>query len=121
MSIELNQRRRRSAALAAAVQQVINSDLPDEADDMLDKFNQVADAFLAAVAKLPDLQSEIEDLRNRIRMDGEPGSLAINTGFKLPDDEPPPAPLPDSRFSLPSDSPKPTGYQPGPFTLPDGD
>ncbi len=121
MTIQAIERRRRSAALAAAVQQVINSDLPDEADEVLDRFNQVADAFLEAVAKLPALQSEIEDLRHRIKMDGEPASMAINSDFKLPDDEPPAQPLPDSRFSLPTDSPKPTDSKPGPFTPPDGD
>ena len=124
-SLELHQRRQR---LARTVTQVINSDLPDDTDAWLAKFHTEADKFISAMDQgLPALrqalEAELADIGRRIKIAGagKPPSMAINTGFKLPDDEPPAQPLPDSRFSLPSDSPKPTAPKPGPFNLPDDD
>ena len=116
-----NQRRRR---LAAATTTVIHSSLPDQSTDdaLLTEFHSIADQFLEAAAKLPAMKDHLEDLRHTIAMASEPPTAAINSDFKLPDDEPPPAPLPDSRFSLPSDEPPLIpDNQPGPFTPPDSD
>ena len=128
MTIQAIERRRRSAVLAAAVTAVHTADLPDDTDAWLAKFHTEADKFISAMDQgLPALrqalEAELADIGRRIKIAGagKPPSMAINTGFKLPDDEPPAQPLPDSRFSLPSDSPKPTAPKPGPFNLPDDD
>lgn len=130
MSKETIERRRRSAALAAAVTAVHTADLPDAADpgEVIARFSKAADEFIDALERgLPALtkalQRELAGIERDIKIAGagEPPSTAINSGFKLPDDEPSPTPPPDGPFRLPSDAPKPADHAPGPFTLPDGD
>ena len=128
MTIEMNQRRRRSAALAAVVTEIQNADLPDDYDEVIARFSTAADQFIESMERgLPvlrqALEKELADLHRNIKIAGagKPPSFSINSGFRLPDDEPPAQPLPDSRFSLPTDEPRTQAPKPGPFNLPDDD
>ena len=128
-AIEAITRRRRSAALAAAVTAVHTADLPDDYDAVIARFSTAADQFIESMERgLPvlrqALEKELSELHRSIKIAGasEPPSFSINSGFRLPDDEPPAQPLPDSRFSLPTDeSPLIPDNKPGPFTPPEGD
>ncbi len=124
-TLELHQKRQR---MAATCTRVFNSDLPDSNDEVLARFHQAADEFIQEVESgWPSLQKALRDslteIDHRMRMQADPPTMSVNnSGFKLPDDEPPETPLPDSRFSLPTD--KQCGHDskiPEGFTPPDDD